>query len=314
VPFTRDWVFAAALFGSLWSWAQLGPTWVAAWQRLVQSMWSDTSASSATGSAFALLRQAALLSLAPCALSWLAIGLQRAGAWRVWGAQRRAANNVPAQTSSSRLVTTLLAYARLSVLSVALAWPLRTSLSGLRAAWQLDVSALLPALGRVLEALVQRAAWWLVLLGVVDLVVQQGLRLRRLRMTHQQVREEQRELVGDPRLLAERSARARSAAAVSGEPQLAAAALVLTNARRVIALQYVAGRDHAPSVLLKAEAAGALALLSQAYALELPLASDAWLTDELYVLPMQQAIPERLHARVARYLAAAQPARIGTSA
>jgi flagellar biosynthesis protein FlhB len=314
VPFARDWVFAAALFGCVWSWVHLGPAWADAWQRFAHSAWSNAGASIASvgASAFELLWRASLWMLAPCVLSWLVIGAQRVGALRLWGAQPKA-SQPPAHAGASQFATTLLAYARCAVLASVLVWQLRTSLPGLRAAWQLDVSALLPALGRVLEAMVLRAASGLLLLGGVDWTVQGWLRLRRLRMTRRQVLDEQRELVGDPRLMAERSARARNAAALGGEAQLTAAALLVTSERRVIALEYVSGRDLAPSVLLKAEAASAFKLLSQAYALALPLATDAWLTDELYALPVQQAIPEHLHARVATHLAAVQPVRIGSA-
>jgi flagellar biosynthesis protein FlhB len=137
----------------------------------------------------------------------------------------------------------------------------------------------------------------LLALGALELVLQQLERLRRLRMTRREVVEEQREQESNPRLHSERRARA---AAVSGNTSLAGASIVLTGQGRVLALRYRPEHDAAPVLWCKAEGAHAVRLLAEAYALGLPLASDAVLTGDLYRLAPGQAIPAAAHSRIAK--------------
>jgi type III secretory pathway component EscU len=156
----------------------------------------------------------------------------------------------------------------------------------------------------VLPALLIRSAWVCVLLAGIELSVQYVTRLRRLRMTRQQVQAEQRELAGDPRLLSERRARAQALSpqlVAADLAQLRAAALLVTGAGCVVALEYSPAHG-VPRVWLRAEGTHALELLSRAYNLALPIVSDELLASVLFRTPLRAAVPSGWHARVAHWL------------
>jgi flagellar biosynthetic protein FlhB len=143
-----------------------------------------------------------------------------------------------------------------------------------------------------------------VLLGAAELAVQYIARMQRLRMTRRQVQEEQRELAADPRLLSERRSRAAQAPqlAAADLSQLKAAALVITGAGCVVAVEYTP--EHGvPRVWLSAQGTLALELLSRAYNLDLPILSDELLASALAPLPLRAAVPAEFHKRVALHLA-----------
>ena len=203
-----------------------------------------------------------------------------------------------------------------SVMGVALGALLWDSAPGLLVAAERSAAELGALAVHALGALSVRAAWVLFGLGALDLLLQQALRLRRLRMTRRELLDEQRELVGDPWILAERRARALQQPDELLTPQLyaaklaqlRAASLVLTGEGRAVALQYAPERAASPVLWLKAEGAQAVELLARAYAMGVPLASDSLLADDLFRLAPLQAIPAAAHARVAQLMAAASGA------
>jgi type III secretory pathway component EscU len=252
-----------------------------------------------------------LALLAGAAAALAAIVAQRAPTLRWFADSSERAGRGPHNPARSVRVTVL----KLGVLLVGLGAKVADSWPGLLSAYQLDAAALLEASARLIEALLFRAAAVLLALGAIELGVQQLARLRRLRMTRAEVKEEQRELLGDPQMLAERRARAaRSmerlspqlrAAAIS---QLSAAALLLTGDNRVVALRYAPGQDEVPIVWLKADGAHAIELVQRAYSLDLELATEPQLVDELSRLALLAPIPTAWHERVAQLLVRAKGA------
>jgi type III secretion system FlhB-like substrate exporter len=184
------------------------------------------------------------------------------------------------------------------------------SAAGWLATTERSADDLLAISGRVLPAVLVRAAWVCLLLAGLELTVQYISRMRRLRMTRQQLQDEQRELVGDPRLLAERRSRAHATdVPVRLSPQLiaadlaqlSAAALLITGTSCVVALEYTPERGL-PRVWLRAEGNHALELLSRAYNLDLPIVHDELLAASLFRRPLRASIPSEWHARVAQWL------------
>jgi flagellar biosynthesis protein FlhB len=184
------------------------------------------------------------------------------------------------------------------------------SLAGWLATVGSSADELLAISGRVLPALLVRAAWVCVLLAGLELTVQYIARMRRLRMTRQQLQDEQRELAGDPRLLAERRSRAHASdvpARLSPQliaadlAQLSAAALLITGTACVVALEY-SPELGVPRVWLSGKGNHALELLSRAYSLDMPIVSDELLALALFRTPLRAAIPSAWHARVAELL------------
>jgi len=310
VPFSADWPFAAALLGSVLVLGAQGGALVAAWQALARAALSGQLSPSALR---ALSTPLAWLLCAPAGAALGVLALQRAPALRMWrtDADPRTPRRRPA--AYGRGLSLLVTLLKAGLMLLALGGLLSGSLPGLLAAGERSAAELWSLLPRVLHALALRAIWVLCALGVLDLLAQQALRLARLRMTRREVLEEQRELVGDPWISAERRARAHEPPDARRPPQLyaarlaqlSAAALVLTGEGRVVALQYAPERQRAPVLWLKAEGTQALELVARAYAVGVPLASDAPLADDLYRLAPLAPIPAAAHARVAQLMAAA---------
>jgi len=297
VPFSGDVVFGASVLGGLAAFAYAGSRLVAGWSEFAARAWSGRPPAP-TQLSQGLLWPTAWILLGSGAAVGVAVLAQRGATLRLQGQASGAATGARRSTRDPAWVNASLSAFKVLVLTGALALQLRGSLAGVHAAFERDAQELLALSARLLWQLSLRSALVLLALGALELLVQQLLRLRRLRMTRRELRDEQRELAADPRLASERRAR-------SSTPSLSleAADLVLTGDGRVLALRYVKGRDAAPVLWLKAEAAQAVELVRRAYALGVPLATDALLTDELYRLEAMQPIPAAWSARVASLLA-----------
>jgi type III secretion system FlhB-like substrate exporter len=318
VPFTGDWPFAAALLASVAALGSLGTASLSAWRELAQAALSGQRTLAVSGHALPRLGSALIALIgAPCAAALLLLLLQRAPSLRLLRSDadpRAPRRRPPAYGLRLQAAVTTFKWSAMACALGALLWD---SLPGLLSAHERTPDELLSLAGRVLQALCLRAVWVLLALGALDLLVQQSARLRRLRMTRRELLDEQRELVGDPFMLAERRARALQQPDELLTPQLyaaklaqlSAASLVLTGDGRALALYYAPERATAPVLWLKAEGAQALELVARAYALGVPLASDSLLADDLFRLAPMQAIPGSAHARVAQLMAAEGGAR-----
>jgi flagellar biosynthetic protein FlhB len=212
--------------------------------------------------------------------------------------------------SHGRMAQALLAGVKVVVLGASLVALVYDSLAGWLDTIGTSADQLLAISGRLLPALLVRAAWVCLLLAGFELTVQHIARMRRLRMTRQQLQDEQRELAGDPRLLAERRSRAHASdvpARLSPQliaadlAQLGAAALLITGSACVVALEY-SSELGVPRVWLSAKGNHALELLSRAYSLDMPIVSDELLATALFRTPLKAPIPGAWHARVAQLL------------
>ena len=291
--------------------AAFGASYLSAWRELARAALAGQS--SPAQSYLDLGVGLAGLLAAPCLAAFALVFVQRAPALRVLrsDADPRAPRRRPAPYSLAQQAA-VSAFKTCAML-LALGAQLWSSGPGLLAAAERSAEELGQLALRVLGALSVRAACVLLALGALDLLLQQVVRLRRLRMTRRELLDEQRELAGDPFVLAERRARALQQPDELLTPQLyaaklaqlSAASLVLTGDRRAVALQYAPERAASPVLWLKAEGAQALELVARAYAVGVPLASDSLLADDLSRLLPMQPIPAALHGRVAQLMAAA---------
>ena len=88
-------------------------------------------------------------------------------------------------------------------------------------------------------------------MAVVDYVWQRHKVLKKMRMTHQQIRDEYKETEGDPLIKGSRRQRMREMAQERSQVQLASeATVVIVNPTHIaVALRYTPGQDHAPRIL-----------------------------------------------------------------
>jgi flagellar biosynthetic protein FlhB len=141
--------------------------------------------------------------------------------------------------------------------------------------------------------------------GGVDYMLQRFDFNRQLRMSHQEIREEHKEVEGSPmvkgriRKLQLQMRRRRML------QEVAQATVVITNPEHyAVALKYVPEEDPAPVVVAKGRNLFAQQIKQQARWREIPMVEDPPLAQALYrAAEVGQAIPEKLYRAVAEILA-----------
>ena len=158
------------------------------------------------------------------------------------------------------------------------------------------------------DALVSLLFWLsagLVLIALVDLPVQWLRRTQRLKMSLQEVRDEQKETDGSPENKAAIRDRQRKIAMGGVAGAMREAQFVITNPTHfAVALAYDPAKASAPIVLAKGRGDKALAMRELAAELELPVLEYPALARSVYYTTRErQVIREELYASVAAVLA-----------
>ena len=167
----------------------------------------------------------------------------------------------------------------------------------------------IPVLAHFIANICLSTALWvgisLFLLAVLDYSYQRWKHEQDLRMTHQEVREEMKQLQGDPLVMARRRAIQRQMALNRIGDKIPQADVVVTNPTELaIAIQYDPQEMAAPVVLAKG--AGVVAQRIRRLALEnnIPVVERKPLARQLYQeVEMGQPIPDDSYAAVAEVLA-----------
>jgi flagellar biosynthetic protein FlhB len=168
-----------------------------------------------------------------------------------------------------------------------------------------DVTPALANVGHVFTTTVLVMAVLLALIAMIDVPAQIFQRMRRLRMTKQDVKDEHKQTEGSPELKAALRGRQLATARNSARKALAEATLVLTNPTHfAVALRYKPEIDAAPIVLAKGRGATAEAIRALAGEHDVPMLSYPQLTRALYYTSRPgQIIREDLYMAVATLLA-----------
>ncbi|MBK9516583.1 MAG: EscU/YscU/HrcU family type III secretion system export apparatus switch protein [Anaeromyxobacter sp.] len=160
----------------------------------------------------------------------------------------------------------------------------------------------LSALGGVLAPLLRGLLVALLLLGGADLLLARRRHQRRLRMTRDEVRREQREDEGDPAHRGER--RRRHRALLEATPVARATCLVVNPTHVAVALLHRRERDEPPRVVAKGRGAAARRLRSEARRAGVPIVRDVALARALHRLAeVGDELPEPLYDAAAAVLA-----------
>jgi flagellar biosynthesis protein FlhB len=139
-----------------------------------------------------------------------ATALQRGVFVRIAGAGDSSFDaRIPPETKAARLARAAFSLVKWLVFVAALLGPWSDAVRGMLGAWQRAPGELMPIAGGLMLAVLERAAIALAVLGALDFVVQQGAFRRRLRMSHQELQEEQKATEADPHATAERKRRGR---------------------------------------------------------------------------------------------------------
>jgi flagellar biosynthesis protein FlhB len=168
-----------------------------------------------------------------------------------------------------------------------------------------DPARALPVAAALSQRLVWLAAGVGLALGAVDLLFVRRAWIRRLMMSHQEVRQELRESEGDPQL---KAARRRAHEELVNSASLAAvrdATLLIINPTHLaMALRYVDGQEQAPKLVGHGRGELAKKMVEAARAFGVPVIRDIPLARALSELEVGDEIPEALYEAVAEILRA----------
>lgn len=140
-------------------------------------------------------------------------------------------------------------------------------------------------------------------LGALDLLLQKLLHRRDLRMTKQEVKDEYKETEGDPMVKAQRRSLHREILAQSLAAAVRDADVVLANPTHLaVALKYDRGNMAAPIVTAKGADLMAAQIRRIAGESGVPVKRDVPLARALYLLEVEDEIPEELYEAVAAVL------------
>jgi flagellar biosynthesis protein FlhB len=181
-------------------------------------------------------------------------------------------------------------------------------LSQTRSLVGLGATELRPALGEVGQTFVLAVIAMALALGVIamiDVPAQMMQRTKRLRMTRQEVKDENKQTEGSPELKGAVRRRQLETARNSARGAMAEATVLLTNPTHfAVALRYRPGEDAAPVVVARGRDVIAAALRELAAELDVPMLSYPQLTRALYFTARTgQTIREDLYLAVATVLA-----------
>jgi flagellar biosynthetic protein FlhB len=145
----------------------------------------------------------------------------------------------------------------------------------------------------------------LVVIAMIDVPVQWLRRMKRLKMSHKDMRDEQKDTDGSPERKAAIRDRQRKLAMGALAPAMREAQFVITNPTHFsVALAYDPAKAHAPIVLAKGRGEKALAMRELAAELNVPMLEYPALARSVYFTTRErQVIREELYIAVASVLA-----------
>jgi flagellar biosynthesis protein FlhB len=195
--------------------------------------------------------------------------------------------------------------AKVALLGTVGVWLLMSQTRGMIGLTARDIRPALGEVGDTFVVAVLVMAVALAAIAMIDVPAQMFQRLKRLRMTKQEAKEEHKQAEGSPELKAQIRRRQHETARNSARGAIAEATLVLTNPTHfAVALRYRPGEDAAPIVVAKGRGATADAIRELAAEHQVPLLSYPQLTRALYYTTRAgQVIREDLYMAVAAVLA-----------
>lgn len=181
----------------------------------------------------------------------------------------------------------------------------RSEMSDLSGLSQGDIRPKLAMGWNALVSLLMALSAGLVVIALIDVPVQMFRRTQRLRMSHQEMRDEQKESEGSPERRMAQRRRQRELAKGGMQAAMREAQFIVTNPSHFsVALAYDPVKASAPLVLAKARGEAALAMRELAADMEVPVLEYPLLARSLFFTTRErQMIREELYAAVAAVLA-----------
>jgi flagellar biosynthetic protein FlhB len=170
---------------------------------------------------------------------------------------------------------------------------------------QLEVGAAFAASVELVMLMAIKLAVLLLVLALLDLAYQKHQRMQDLKMTKQEVRDEAKDMEGDPQIKQRRARVARQLAMQRLNAAVPTADVVVTNPTHVaVALKYTSGEMQAPKVVAKGAELMAMRVRQLAMQSGIPLVERKELARALYAgVEVGQEVPNEHYAAVAEVLA-----------
>ena len=229
----------------------------------------------------------------------------RTGAFAFKGNKLNPLNGVKRMFGLQGLIELVKSIAKVTLLGGVGAWLIFSQTRNIVGLSSQDITPALTNVGHVFTVTVLVMAGLLALIAMIDVPAQIFQRMRRLRMTKQDVKDEHKQTEGSPELKAALRRRQIETVRNSARKAIAEATIVLTNPTHfAVALRYRPEIDAAPVVLAKGRGATAEAIRELAGEHQVPMLSYPQLTRALYYTSRPgQIIREDLYMAVATVLA-----------
>lgn len=192
---------------------------------------------------------------------------------------------------------------KMAVIGLAAGWVIRGQLAMYPALIAMPLGAALGEAGRMLYAVMMRAAEAFLAVGLIDLGYQYWNFQQSLKMSTQEIRDEVKDTEGNPLIKGKRREIARRLAR-AGLKEVKTAQVVVTNpVHFAVALKWDEKTMQAPIVAAKGQDEMALHIRELAYQYEVPVVENPPLARALYQVPLGQPIEEEHYQAVADILA-----------
>lgn len=141
------------------------------------------------------------------------------------------------------------------------------------------------------------------LVGIIDIKLQRFLFIKKMKMSKDEVKREQKEQEGSPELKGERRRLAREMVTEAPKPRISLANVLVVNPTHfAVAVRYAPDEHPLPVVIAKGMDADAASLRRSASALGVPIIGNPPVARALYKVTLNQPIPEELFETVAAIL------------
>jgi len=208
--------------------------------------------------------------------------------------------------SLNGLVELLKGVIRLGAIFLIIYYTVRANMETLLSMTLLDIPSMLTQAGYFIIILMSRILSALLVLSIADMIYQRYQHHKKLRMTKQEVKDEQKQMEGDPQV---KSQRKKQASLLSRKRRLDHAVLgsdvVVTNPTHyAVALKYDPDTDDAPILKAKGMRNRALKIREFANEYDIPIIENPPVARALYAsADEEQQVPSELYEAVAEILA-----------
>lgn len=148
-------------------------------------------------------------------------------------------------------------------------------------------------------------ATFMIILGVVDFIFQKRDYKKNLMMTKQEIKDEYKQMEGDPKIKSKRQQRQREMSMARTMQSVEASTVIITNPTHIaIALRYEQGKDEAPVVMAKGLDYMAMKIREKAKEMGIPIIENKPLARSMYYkVEPGSSVPVEMYQAIAEILA-----------